>query len=589
VDLAAGVLFGVIGGVGSFVVLTVLARRRGRPTILGFSGTPQSTTAPSSRAATPPATSVQFEPAGSRRLPTFAAVGGNDELKREMTDTIGLLIRHAAAAEDYRISWNGVLLHGPPGTGKSFFARAVAGEFELGYIHVETADLVSPVQGAAPERVEEIFSFAMKHLPCLVFFDEIDAVTANRGDPNASGASRELLAQLLTSLEQHHSEPRLIVMAATNDVSAIDPAITRPGRFDRMIRLDLPDAKARQAVFAAALKNRPCGKIDFADCARRTKGLTPAAIVRAVDAAALAALREKIGTGKPAPITINHLVHALTHTTGTDRPTVEDWSWDRLVLHPDTMDELKELQSLIEDPEIAAGMGVDAPTGVLLTGPPGTGKTTIAKVIAAEARCSFYPVSAADVTSKWVGDSERAIARLFQRARDNAPSIIFIDEIDAIAPRRGTSTLDTYNRQLDQLLTELDGVSGHRGVTVIGATNRPADLDPALLRGGRLSRTIQLPLPDEDQRLALLVLLTERMPLAKVDLERLALETEGYSGADLKALCQQAALEALVRSGKRAPATAPKPTVSQADFTAALHDVGPAAPPVARRAPRRAR
>ena len=257
-----------------------------------------------------------------------------------------------------------------------------------------------------------------------------------------------------------------------------------------------------------------------------------------------------------------HLVDALEQSGGQDRPTVEGWSWSRLVLPAETAAELKEIQAMLEDPDRCRRFGVEQPTGVLLTGPPGTGKTTIAKVLAAEAACSFYPVSAADVTSRWVGESERLIARLFHRARDNCPSIIFIDEIDSIASTRGE--LGAYDRQLDQLLQEIDGMAGQGGVLVLGASNRPDRIDPALTRGGRLSRTIDIPLPDPSARLAILKLLTGGMPLDGVNLEDLALETEGFAGADLKALCQQCAVEAMIRSGAGGSATVTRQDVAKA-------------------------
>jgi transitional endoplasmic reticulum ATPase len=511
--------------------------------------------------------------AGSHRLPKFADVGGNDALKKDMRDTVGLLLEHPDEADDYRITWNGLLLHGPPGSGKSFFVRAVAGEFGTAYIDVDTADLVTSAVGGGPERVEAAFEEAMRHLPCVLFFDEIDAVAQQRGSTaDVGGGGREVLTQLLQSLEDHRDEPRLIVAAATNDVSALDPAVTRAGRFDRVVRLDVPDEKARVAIFKAALDERPCGKLDLSECARRTKGLTAAGIVRLVDAAALMAFRERIGTGKSVCISMAHLTGAIEDRGGKDRPTVENWNWDRLVLPADIRDELVQVQRLIEDPEAAYELGIDPPSGVLLTGPPGTGKTTIAKVLAAEAACSFYPVSGADVTSKWVGDSERAIARLFARARENAPSIVFIDEVDAIASARGD--VQTYDRQLNQLLHEMDGLTGNQGVTVLAATNRARSLDPAILRGGRLSRVIDIGLPDEDGRLAILQILTKTMPLADVDLEQLALETAGYSGADLKGLCQQAAVESLIRTGhthERAKRILPD------DFERAMADHSPAA------------
>jgi SpoVK/Ycf46/Vps4 family AAA+-type ATPase len=239
---------------------------------------------------------------------------------------------------------------------------------------------------------------------------------------------------------------------------------------------------------------------------------------------------------------------------------VEHWTGDSLILPPAIKAQLRQLQAIVEEPESARRFGIDPPTGLLLAGPPGTGKTTVAKVLAAQARASFYPVSGADVTSKWVGESEGNIRRLFERARANRPSIVFIDEIDAIAGRRGEQ--DTHDSHVNQLLAEIDGVGGQRGVFVIGATNRPDQLDPALLRGGRLSRTIMLGLPDAEGRLALLRLNTARMPTVAVRLEEIARETDGMSPADVKALCQEAALAAMTRGSQT--------DVTHDDFTDAL-------------------
>jgi transitional endoplasmic reticulum ATPase len=239
------------------------------------------------------------------------------------------------------------------------------------------------------------------------------------------------------------------------------------------------------------------------------------------------------------------------------------------VLPAGVKEELQQVVALLRNPDLARSLGIDPPTGVLLSGPPGTGKTTIAKVLAAEAGCSFYPVTGADVTSMWLGESERSIARLFDRARENRPSIIFFDEIDAIAGTRGE--WGGYDRQINQLLAEIDGVSGQKGVLVVGATNRPDQLDPALLRGGRLSRRIEIPLPDRDARLTLLRLFTATMPLGGVDLEALARQTDGLSGADLKALCQQAAVEALTRVTAEVGGPAGKqPAITSADMGRAL-------------------
>jgi transitional endoplasmic reticulum ATPase len=308
--------------------------------------------------------------------------------------------------------------------------------------------------------------------------------------------------------------------------------------------------------------------LDLDELARRSDGQTPAAIARAVEFAAIAAFREATASGDMVEITMAHLLKGLSAHGGMDRPTVEEWTWDKIILPEATKRELMQLQLLVEDPERARLFGVDPPTGVLLTGPPGTGKTTIAKVLAAQAKCSFYPVSSATITSMWLGESEKNLKKLFQRARENRPSIIFLDEIDAIASNRGEWGSD--DREVNQLLSEMDGIGGQRGVFVLAATNRPDQLDPALLRGGRLSRTIEVGLPDRDCRRKLLELYSAKMPLVGVDFDELAEATEGRSPADIKALCQQAALQGMMRAGSEAPQVTP------ADFLAAIKGGKPA-------------
>ncbi|HEX8051157.1 MAG TPA: AAA family ATPase [Solirubrobacterales bacterium] len=498
-------------------------------------------------------------------LDDFDDVGGMDSLKEEVRDTVGLVLEHPDDAERYGIEWNGILLHGPPGVGKTFFARAIAGEYELNLMHVSTGDLIGGIQGQSAQNIDKAFQTAAQNLPCLLFFDEFDSI-AQRRDNSPDQESRRTVNQLLTSLEAYRDERRLLVMAATNDVSHLDPAVIRPGRFDRQIRIDLPDAKAREAIFKAELDDRPtAGDVELAELVRRTEGLTPAAISKIVDTAALEVFREATRTGKELQLDTEHLLAAIERYGGQDRPTVEHWTWDSLILPPTIKAQLQQLQAVIEDPEAAVRFGVEPPTGLLLAGPPGTGKTSVAKVLAAQAKCSFYPISGADVISKWVGESERNIRQLFERARANRPSIVFIDEIDAVAGSRGQ--VETHDSHVNQLLSEIDGVAGQRGVFVVGATNRPDQLDPALLRGGRLSRTIVLGLPDEEARHALLCLMTARMPTVGVDLEQLARDSDGLSPADLKGLCQEAALAAMART---AGAEGQAPAVTHEDFEEAL-------------------
>ncbi|MDQ3874634.1 MAG: AAA family ATPase [Actinomycetota bacterium] len=488
-----------------------------------------------------------FEVQPPEELATFSDVGGMERLKQEIRDTVGLVLQRPEDAERYGIEWNGVLLHGPPGVGKTFFAGAIAGEYALNFIHVSTGDLVSSLVGGSSQNIQKAFDTAVQNLPCLLFFDEFDSV-AQRRDNTPDQESRRTVNQLLTSLEGSRDERRLLVMAATNSIEHLDPAVIRPGRFDRHIRIDLPDAHARRAIFLTELDDRPTAeRLDLDTLVQRTEGMTPAAIEKVVDMAALDVFRKAADAGEQLELDTEHLLSALERYGGQDRPTVERWTWDSLVLPPAIKAQLRQLQAVIEDPESARRFGVDPPTGLLLAGPPGTGKTTVAKVLAAQARCSFYPISGADVMSKWVGESERNIRQLFERARENRPSIVFIDEIDAVAGRRGE--IQVHDSHVNQLLAEIDGVAGQRGVFIIGATNRPDQLDPALLRGGRLSRTIVLGLPDAAGRLAMLQLHTARMPTVAVRLDELARETDGMSPADLKALCQEAALAAMARTG----------------------------------------
>jgi transitional endoplasmic reticulum ATPase len=563
--MVVDIIIGAIAGVAVAALLLGLNRRPSAP-VAAASFVGPSNAAQLARAATAEPHATDLVVLTPEHLPKFASVGGMEAVKTDLRNTLGLVLTDPDRAKAYKIHWNGVLLHGDPGTGKTLFARAIAGEFGCNLVDVDVGDLVTRMVGDGPRRVEQAFKTASQHLPCVLVFDELDAVAGSRRD-QPEGSGTEVLAQLLQSLEEWRAEPRLVVVATTNELESLDEAVVRAGRFDHHIRIDLPDAAGRIAVMKAACAGRPVRKdFDFDLIARRTVGQTPAAIVQAIELAAMNAMREAAGTKKVVQISTDHMLDAVEERGGKDRPTVERWSWQRVVLDAHVRSELRQLQTLIEDPSSSERFGIEPPSGVLLTGPPGTGKTTIAKVLAAEAQCSFYPVTAADITSRWIGDSERAVARLFRRARANAPSIIFIDEIDALGATRGQQ--GAYDRQLDQLLLEIDGLGSTPGVFVVGATNRPRAVDPALRRGGRLSRTIEIPLPDVEQRVELLKLVAQAMPLHDVDLEEVALQTDGYSGADLKALLQQAALESMVRRDGK---TRGHEGITRADVDCALH------------------
>ncbi len=553
-------VLGVVVVAGIFLLGLWLGTRSRRDEPAIAPATPQP--APATTTSPPASPFTAIAPA---QLPKFADVGGMTELKAELSDTFALLLAQSDQSSAYRVAWNGVLLYGPPGVGKTLIAHATAGEFGLTLVPVTAGDLLAATRGESARNVDAAFDFALAHQPALLLFDEFDAIARRRED-TSDLKQRAVVGALVAGLERTRDARGLVVMAATIDVDDLDRAVIRPGHFDRHIRVDLPDRDAREAIFRTCLAGLPAEPgLDIGELARRSEGMTPAAIAHSVRAAALEAFSQARRTDAHVVLS-DALLLASLHRGGEDRPTVEDHTWDTVILPAQTKAQLQELQYLLEDPDAAINIGIEPPSGVLLTGPPGNGKTTIAKVLAAQARCSFYPVSAADITSKWYGESEENIARLFERARENRPSIIFIDELDGLAPRRGEMN-DATDRVLGELLSEIDGMNGQRGVLVIGATNRADQIDPALLRGGRLSRTITVPLPDEEARLALLRLFSAKMPLDHADLPGLAAVTDGWSGGDLRALCQEAALLALVAARERGEQVR---VVTQVDFERAL-------------------
>ena len=498
--------------------------------------------------------------------PTFADVGGMHDVKSRIAKTVGALLASPGEALDLKVAFNGVLLHGPRGSGKTFISRATAGEFACNFISISCGELIGDSPG---DNVRRILDFARANAPMIVLFDHFDAIATRRGSSAGSGRTRRALEQLLHGLESASRQPDLLAFAATDHFELLDPAVVRAGHFDLLLQVNHADAAGRAEIFESQLRGRPVtSDLDLDELARLSETLSAARIAGIVNGCALEALASAGSDGKRPLITSKALENAIKAGTGRDRAAVGAWSWDDVVLPHATLRELQELQRLIEDPDRAHAFGVEPPHGALLHGPPGTGKTLIARILAAQAGASFYPVKGSDIVSKWLGESEQNVANLFERARDHRPAIVFLDEIDALAPgrNRGPGGNQAIDRIVNQLLQEIDGLERQPGVFVLGATNRRDILDDALLRGGRLGRHIEIGLPSSSERLELLRLHSRRMPLDPgVDLEDLVARTNGSSGADLASLCQEAAIQALMRSADHE-----EPTVNSGDFTAAL-------------------
>lgn len=501
----------------------------------------------------------------------YSHVGGMHGLKEQVRRIMDVVFERREDAARYGISRNGILLYGPPGCGKTFFARATAGEFGLAFRPVNLGSALTKWVGAAAEPVERIFAEAREQLPCLLFFDEFDAI-ATRRDEAGSHHEQQQVNALLQQIDANRDVPGLVIAAATNRIDELDPAIIREGRFDFKVKIYRPDFDARREILLVLLAGRPHDPLlDATELAHAMEGFSAARIRHVVDAAAMAAMEAL------APIDQDHLFAALRGQMQHGRFAGPGLRWEDLILPAETLHRLQFIERFMEHPELVRELGIEPPTGALLHGPPGTGKTTIARVLASETDASFYAVNAADIFSKWVGDSEKRVRQLFERARDNVPALIFIDEIESILGHRVASTGGadrTGNAVVNTFLAEMDGIAGTRRIFVIGATNRPDLVDDAVLRPGRLGEVIEIGLPDEAGRLALLQLFTRDMKLLDdVDLAVIAAAAEGASGADLRGLCTAAGRAAFLRefeTGGTSPAVTPQ------DFASGLRELFPA-------------
>ena len=497
---------------------------------------------------------------------TYEDIGGLKEEIMKIREMVELPLKHPEIFETLGITPpKGVLLYGPPGTGKTLLAKAVANEAEANFYSINGPEIMNKYYGESERALRDIFEEAEKNAPSIIFIDEIDAIAPKREEAHGD-VERRVVAQLLTLMDGLKGRGQVIVIGATNRPDDIDPALRRPGRFDREIEIGVPDRNARKEIFEIKTRGMPLAEdVDLDKIADLTHGYTGADIEALVKEAALRAVRRIVpdiakfeGNKLPTEVleklkvTMDDFMHAYKIVQPSalrevliQKPNVK---WDDIGDLEDAKQELREvIEWPLKYPEEFEKLGIKPPKGVILHGPPGTGKTLLAKAVANEAEANFIAVKGPELISKWVGESEKHIREVFRKARQTAPTIIFFDEIDSIASSRGRG-LDSgvTERMVNQLLTELDGIEELEKVVVIAATNRLDMVDPALLRPGRFDRIIEIGMPDEKARLEIFKVHTRKMPLAKdVKLEELAKETEGFTGADIEAVCREAAMNAL--------------------------------------------
>jgi transitional endoplasmic reticulum ATPase len=507
------------------------------------------------------------EAAETRRADvTYDDLGGIGSTIDQIREMIELPLRYPEIFERLGVDPpKGVLLYGPPGTGKTRLARAVANESDAAFFHIAGPEIMGSAYGESERRLREVFEEAGKASPAIIFIDEIDSIAPKRGQVTGETEKR-LVAQLLTLLDGLEPRQNLVVIAATNRPEAIDEALRRPGRFDREIVIGVPDEAGRREILAIHTRGMPLDEgVDLPELARRTYGFVGADLAALGREAAIEAVRRMMPQINLAEGTIPPELLDNLSVKGSDfeealkrvqpsamrevmvqAPTV---GWDDIGGVDEARERLREGVELpLKQPEAFRRMGIRPAKGFLLYGPPGTGKTLLAKATAREAEANFIATKSSDLLSKWYGESEQQIARLFARARQVAPTVIFIDELDSLVPARGGGLGEPQvtERVVNTILAEMDGLEELGSVVVIGATNRPNLIDPALLRPGRFDELIYVAVPDEAGRRKILSIHTAKMPLAgDVDLDAMAARTERFTGADLEDLVRRAGLFAL--------------------------------------------
>ena len=495
---------------------------------------------------------------------TYEDIGGlSDEIQR-LREMIELPMKHPEVFERLGIEPpKGVLMYGPPGTGKTLIARAVANESGANFFSIAGPEIMSKYYGESEQRLREIFEQANKDAPSIIFIDELDSIAPKREEVTGE-VERRVVAQLLTMMDGLEERGQVVVIGATNRIDAIDPALRRPGRFDREIEIGVPDRHERIEIFQIHTRGMPLSDdVRLEYISDRTHGFVGADISALTKEAAMKALRRylpRIKLDEAVPLEILESMNV----TGSDfeealkevEPSamrevmieIPRVSWDDVGGLDEAKQEIKEaVEWPLKFSDKFEKMSIRPPKGILLYGPPGTGKTLLAKAVATESSANFISVRGPQLLSKWVGESEKAIREVFKKARQVAPSIIFLDELDAIAPVRGTEFgSKTSERVINQLLTELDGVEVLKNVVVIAATNRPEIIDPALIRSGRFDRLVFIGPPSREGRIEIIKINLKNTPYSDdVNMEELADLTDNYVGSDIESLCREAVMLAL--------------------------------------------